>query len=287
VENRVIQGRCEEELPKLKSNSFDCVVTDPIYPCISRDYGKLSEKQWHAMMDVVVPECRRVLRPSGSAVFILQPNSAKAGQMRLWLYEFIAKWGREWNLVQDHYWWNYATLPTGGSTTKGLLRGSVKLCVWLGAPDCYRNQDAVLWSESEVNERKRRGMVDGNRATHFTPPAFRRTMVGSPRLNAERAYNSAAKRGGVTPFNLIPCSNTSTDQSPVGVADLKPHPARTPAEVTDFWVRYLCPPGGSTLDPFCGSGTTLRVAIESGRKAVGIEADPDYAKSAELSLNTK
>lgn len=37
-----------------------------------------------------------------------------------------------------------------------------------------------------------------------------------------------------------------------------------------------CPKGGTVLDPFCGSGTTLLVAQRNGRNGIGIEINPDY-----------
>ena len=109
------------------------------------------------MMHEVVLECRRVLKPKGSAVVILQPTARRMGQMRLWLWEFLVWAGRTWNLVEDVYWWNPSALPTRGVKREfGLMRPSVKMCIWLGAPECYRNQDAVLWTPSDSFAAKRR-----------------------------------------------------------------------------------------------------------------------------------
>ena len=42
---------------------------------------------------------------------------------------------------------------------------------------------------------------------------------------------------------------------------------------------------GTVLDPFAGSGTTLRVAVELGRNAIGIELNPEYADIADRLLS--
>lgn len=44
-----------------------------------------------------------------------------------------------------------------------------------------------------------------------------------------------------------------------------------PESLVEFFVKSFCPPGGMVLDPFCGSGTTLSVAIRLGRNATGID----------------
>ena len=40
-------------------------------------------------------------------------------------------------------------------------------------------------------------------------------------------------------------------------------------------------PGGTVLDPFCGSGTAGVVAVEEGRGFIGIEINPEYSKMSE------
>ena len=152
---RLIHGDCTAILPTLAGGSVDCVITDPPYPCIKRSYGTWTEAEWWELMRAVVPECMRILKPAGSAVFILQPNSERVGRMRTWLWEFMAKWGREWGVVQDAYWWNTSTLPLGGACKDGLMRPSLKACVWLGGPNCYRDQGSCLWQESAANRTHR------------------------------------------------------------------------------------------------------------------------------------
>jgi hypothetical protein len=62
-------------------------------------------------MRAVVGDGRRVLKPGGSMVLIIQPNYEKLGRMRHWPWDFVARAGREWNLVQDASWWAVDAMP--------------------------------------------------------------------------------------------------------------------------------------------------------------------------------
>jgi len=56
------------------------------------------------------------------------------------------------------------------------------------------------------------------------------------------------------------------------------HFATFPPKLIEPMVLAGCPAGGTILDPFAGSGTTLQVAVERGRNAIGIELKPEYAE---------
>lgn len=44
-----------------------------------------------------------------------------------------------------------------------------------------------------------------------------------------------------------------------------------PEKLAEFFIKSFCPPGGIVLDPFCGSGTTVSVAVKHGRQGIGID----------------
>jgi len=63
-------------------------------------------------------------------------------------------------------------------------------------------------------------------------------------------------------------------------SDRTGHPAAFPTDVVKPWVTACSSPGETILDPFAGSGTTLRVAKDMGRKAVGVELSERYCEIA-------
>jgi len=57
---------------------------------------------------------------------------------------------------------------------------------------------------------------------------------------------------------------------------LSGHPCPKPLEWATKQIEMLCPPGGTVLDPFIGSGTTAVAALNTGRQCIGIEREPAY-----------
>ncbi len=63
------------------------------------------------------------------------------------------------------------------------------------------------------------------------------------------------------------------------------HFATFPPKLPGFCIKAGCPVGGLVLDPFAGSGTTLLVAKQGGRNAIGIEISKEYVKLIKERLN--
>ena len=54
------------------------------------------------------------------------------------------------------------------------------------------------------------------------------------------------------------------------------HPTVKPVALMEWLVTLITPEGGTTLDPFAGTGTTLQAARDKGFNAIGVEQDEDY-----------
>lgn len=63
------------------------------------------------------------------------------------------------------------------------------------------------------------------------------------------------------------------------------HPTEKPIGILDPLIRYACPPDGTVLDLFAGSGSTLDAARQCGRRAIGVEGFEPYAEAAAKRLS--
>ena len=78
--------------------------------------------------------------------------------------------------------------------------------------------------------------------------------------------------GGASRFFYVPKANSSERPRVGEVA----HPTVKPLELMRYLVRLVTPPGGTVLEPFAGSGTTLEACLIEGFNVIGIELTEDY-----------
>jgi DNA modification methylase len=102
-------------------------------------------------------------------------------------------------------------------------------------------------------------------------------------VDASHGYAGLAlARNGKTGYDLE--SGTRNRRS-VWTVTTKPysgaHFAVMPSDLVEPCIKAGCPEGGTVLDPFAGSGTTLAVAAELGRSGIGCELNPEYIALAE------
>lgn len=68
-------------------------------------------------------------------------------------------------------------------------------------------------------------------------------------------------------------------------ARVEGHPCPKPLKAWTWLLNKVAAPGESILDPFCGSGTTLVAAKNSGHRAIGFEIEERYCEIAARRLS--
>jgi site-specific DNA-methyltransferase (adenine-specific) len=114
-----------------------------------------------------------------------------------------------------------------------------------------RYQNLVVWDKGAA------ALGNGFRATHEMIAHF---------TNGEPAYHSC-QHGNVLRHKRIQSGE-------------REHFAQKPVELLRDLLRTVSPPGGTVLDPFAGSGSTLVAAASLGMNAIGFERDRGYFEVA-------
>lgn len=110
-------------------------------------------------------------------------------------------------------------------------------------------------------------------------------VYGAITSNGGRIHTPRADSGSAARFFY----SAKADQAErhAGCHDLEKgntHPTVKPVDLMRWLVRLITPPGGTVLDPFMGSGSTLIAADAEQFNAIGVEMNPDYVEIARRRL---
>jgi DNA modification methylase len=244
-------GDALRHLRELPDESIDAVVTSPPYGD-QRTYGGVPPDFYAQWLGQFFLPLERILKPTGSVmlnlgrIFRNGEEHSYLEQTLLWLRK--AGWAR----IDTIVWAKTKAMPMGPP----YLNNRHEFVYWLAQnTKAYRGYDEVrvphaLETVARYERGNLRGQKDGD--------AY--TVRERPPLNPL----------GMVPPSVFSCS--------VGSEAGNPHPAPMALELAEHLVRLACPPGGTVLDPFAGSGTTAVAARKHGRKTVLIEQNLGYCE---------
>ena len=107
----------------------------------------------------------------------------------------------------------------------------------------------------------------------FTKPGKKTTFNLDAIRIPQKYYRSINNMRGANPGNVWEFSHVHYSQS-----NRKAHPTQKPEGVIERMILASSNKNDVIIDPFSGSGTTIRVAQQLDRQAIGIDIEPSFIK---------
>lgn len=261
-------------LKHLPDNSVDCIIGSPPYFSV-RDYKVKGQIGLEASVDeylgnicAVYTEAMRVLRPTGSCWVVIGDLYVDKNLMLLPARFALYMQAQKWILRNDIIWRKTRCLPH--PVKDRLISTHEHIYHFVKQPGYYYDLDSIrlphapsslarIKSKIKISHKGRYGKDKGNRGR--TIDALNETTAVHPK--------------GRNPGDVF-------DACPSNAAD--GHLATYPESLIVPRILSTCPPEGTVLDFWMGSGTTALVAEKLNRRWIGIELNTQYCKIAKKRL---
>jgi DNA modification methylase len=260
----LIQGDCREQLPRLEPSSIDSVVTSPPY-FWQRDYdvaGQIGmEASIQSFVDNIVASMgglRDALKPTGTVFLNLGDTYYNAK-------------GRPHGEDAKHKSRRMSVLRAVDGPGLGLPRKSLIGIPWRVA---LAMQTAGWTLRSDIIWMRKSSIPE---PTAKDRPWRKYEHIFMFSKSTKYYFDRSALDGEEDVWFIEPERNSLARGT---------HYAPYPRDLVRRCLAVGCPPGGTVLDPFVGGGTTMSVALEMERDAIGVELNPTFCDHIAEVLNT-
>jgi site-specific DNA-methyltransferase (cytosine-N4-specific) len=260
----------------LPDESVDLVVTSPPYALhFKKEYGNVDKREYVDWFRPFGREILRVLKQQGSFVLNIG-GSYNAGVPTRSLYHFhlllmlCDELG--FHLAQECFWFNPAKLPSPAewvNVRRVRIKDSVEYVWWLSKDPMPKADNRRVLNEYSPD--MKRLLVRGYRAKE--------------RPSGHKITNKFTDQGGAIPSNVLERGNNESNSEYIrrcAEHGLKPHPARFPSALPEFFIKFLTESEALVVDPFAGSNTTGATAEKLDRRWLSFEIEHKYVQASRL-----
>lgn len=265
-------GDSLEILPYIiqKGVKVKLIMTSPPFALIKKkEYGNEDAEEYVDWFMKFIPYFKQILEPNGSLVIDIGGTWIKGLPVKsIYQYKLLLKLCEcGFYLAQEFYHYNPAKLPTPAEwvTIRRLRVKDAVNNVWWLVLDPFADADnkRILkpYSDSMIQLLKNGYKPNMRPSGHDISDKFQKD------------------NGGAIPPNLFELANTESNSYYMKKCkenNIKPHPARFPSELPEFFIKYLTNEGEMVLDPFAGSNVTGEACEKLNRKWTSIELNYEY-----------
>jgi DNA modification methylase len=270
-------GDSRELLKSLQAESVNLVMTSPPFALLRKKaYGNEAQEHYIQWFLGFAEEVKRVLKEDGSFVIDIG-GSWNPGQPTRSLYHFklLIMLCEElgFHLAEEFFWYNPSKLPSPAqwvNVERIRVKDAVNCVWWLSkGPRPKASNRRVLQPYSKAMQ-------------HLLKHGYKAKKRPS---GWDISGKFQKNNGGAIPPNLLVIPNTDSNGQYLKrcrQAGVRAHPARFPADLPRFFIKFLTEPEDVVLDIFAGSNQTGRAAEDEGRKWLAFELDPEYVETSKF-----
>lgn len=193
--------------------------------------------------------------------------------------------GSLWINMGDTYFARWASIRAAGRQGLG---GSQRTRRRTPAGGWRHDKQLMMLPARFAIAMQERGWILRNDVIWAKPHVAPRPEVDRLRLSHEHFFHFVKRRRRGRPkywYDLTASEPGGLDVVTQHISrDGRGHPATFPRDLVRPRILTSCPLGGLVVDPFCGAATTLQVAVENGRRALGFDVSQAYVDIARSRL---
>lgn len=264
---KILHGDSKEILKTFEDNSIDLIVTSPPYADRRKStYGGVKPEEYVEWFLPISKELLRVLKPTGTFILNIK-EKAENGERSTYVLELILALRQQgWLWTEEFMWHKKNSYP--GKWPNRFRDAWERLLQFNKNKRFSMYQDAVKvpignWTKDRL---KNLSETDRIRDNAKNGSGFGKNI--SNWLDKELVY----------PNNVLHLATECNN---------KDHSAAFPDALPEWFIKLFTQENDTILDPFAGSGTTLRVAQKLQRNSYGIELLAQYVELAQSQIIEK
>jgi len=264
---------------KSLEGKVDLIMTSPPFALRrKKEYGNVEAAEYVAWFLDFARIFHRILKPKGSLVIHIGGSWNRGQPTRnLYHYELLIELcrmpGYKFFLAQEFFWHNPSKLPTPAewvTVRRERVKDAVD-CIWWLSKDPHPK--ASNWKVLQPYSESMEQLLKNGYKAKLRPSGHQISTKFNRRHN------------GAIPPNLLQIANTESNSRYLRAcrqAGIKPHPARYPAGLPEFFIKMLTDEGDLVIDPFAGSNVTGEVCERLKRRWLAFDIVEEYLEGSKF-----
>jgi DNA modification methylase len=264
ISTKIFCGDCLDILKEVSDSSIDLIFTSPPYADRRKHtYGGIKPEEYVEWFLPRSEQFFRVLKPNGTFILNIK-EKAENGERHIYVLELILELRKQgWLWTEEYIWHKKNSYP--GKWPNRFRDAWERLLQFNKTKKFKMFQERVMIPVGDWVEGRLKNLNENDK----------KRFESRSNSGFGKKISNWTNRDKVYPTNVLHLATECSNRN---------HSAVFPESLPEWFIKLFTDVGDTVLDPFMGSGTTLRVAKKLKRNSIGIDIKMEYCELARKQL---